>query len=208
MPRRPPIDPHGYYHVGSRGSYGHELYADVVEHEVFLRMYERAAKKYGWETLAWALMKNHYHFVVHLSDGGLSEGMRELNGGFSRWRNEIYGETRMGHLVRHAFFARPLLDEDDVIGTCAYVDANPIVHRRVPTIRLSDWSGLAATLGRAHPRKFHSPAALLQLLDDRPERARRKYRQVVLDEHARGRQVRSPNDVSEVRPPGVIQSAG
>lgn len=206
MPRRQPIDPEGLYHVGSRGSYGQALFADALEHEMFLRMYGRVSSKYRWETLAWALMKNHFHFVVRLADGGLSEGMRELNGGFSRWRNEIYGLTRKGHLVRHAFFARPLIDEADAVGTCAYVDLNPIAHRGSFTARRSDWSGLLATLGRVHPRPFHRPAALLELLDERPEAARRKYRQALLEEHARRRQVPSPNDVFEVEPRSVIQS--
>lgn len=207
MPRRPPIDPEGLYHIGSRGSYGRPLYKDNIEYEIFLRMYARVSSKYRWETLAWALMKNHYHFVVHLSEGGLSEGMRELNGGFSRWRNEIYGQTRKGHLVRHAFFARPLVNEGDVIGTCAYVDLNPIAHRSSATVRSQDWSSLAATLGGAHPRTFHRPAALLELLDEHPERAQRKYRQVVRERHARRSQLPSPNDVFEVPPPHVIQSA-
>lgn len=207
MPRRPPVDPEGLYHVGSRGSYGHALYKDVLEHEVFLRMYERVWAKYRWETLAWALMKNHYHLVIRLTDGGLSEGMRELNGGFSRWRNDVHGLTRKGHLVRHGFFARPLADDADVVGTCAYVDLNPIAHRSSPAPRRSDWSGLMATLGRTHPRRFHRPAALLELVDDRPDAARRKYRQALLEEHVRRRQVPSPNDVFEVEPPSVIQSA-
>ena len=183
------------------------MYSDVLEHEVFLWMYERVSKKYAWDTPAWALMKNHYHFVIHLSDGGLSEGMRELNGGFSRWRNEGHGLTGKGHLVRHAFFARPLEDEADVIGTCSYVDLNPIAHRGSFTVRQTDWSGLTATLGRAHPRRFHRPSALLELLDERPDAARRKYRQILLEEHVRRSQVPSPNDVFELRPAGVIQSA-
>lgn len=170
-------------------------------------MYGRVSVKYRWETLAWALMKNHYHFVIRLTDGGLSEGMRELNGGFSRWRNEVYGLTREGHLVRHAFFARPLVDDADAIGTCAYVDLNPIAHRSSFTTRRSDWSGLLATLGRVHPRPFHRPAALLELLDARPDTARRKYRRTLLDEHARRGQVPSPNDVFEVGPRIMVQSA-
>lgn len=206
VPRRPPIDPVGTYHVGSRGSYGRTLYDRALEHEVFLRMYERVARKYGWDTHAWALVKNHYHFVLRLRDGGLSEGMRELNGGFSRWRNEVDGETRKGHLVRHGFFARSLGDEGDVIGTCAYVDLNPIEHRTALSVRRSDWSGLSATLGMCHPRSFHRPAGILELLSPRPDVARRAYRTILQQEHARRRQVPSPNDVFEVRPAHVIQS--
>jgi REP element-mobilizing transposase RayT len=206
MPRRPPIDPEGTYHVGSRGSYGRALYVNAGQHEVFLWMYERVAKKYGWDTYAWALVQNHYHFVIRLTDGGLSEGMRQLNGGFSRWRNEIDGETGKGHLVRHAFFARRLQGDGDAIRTCAYVDLNPIEHRATFAPRRSDWSGLAATLGMCHPRRFHRPAALLELLSSKPAAARKAYREILQKEHAQRRQVPSPNDVIELRLARMIQS--
>lgn len=171
MPRRPPINSEGFYHVGSRGVYGQTLFANVVEHEVFLLMYTRVSLKYAWRTLTWTLRKNHHHFVIGLTNGGLSEGMRELHGGFSRWRHEIYGQTRMGHLVRHAFFARELFDDGDVIQACVYVDLNPAAKRVSCRPRRADWCGYAATLGLSHPRPFHSPAVLLELLSSQPAEA-------------------------------------
>lgn len=194
VPKRPPIDPAGTYHVGSRGSYGIPMFADAVEHETFLRMYERVAGKYRWRTAAWALMKNHYHFVITLTNGGLSDGMRELNGGFSRWRNEIYGLTRMGHLVRHSFFRRQIKSTDDFVSTCVYVDLNPSAQRSSPAPHSSDWCSQAATLGLAYPRDFHTPAILLQVIDPRPDTARARYRELLQTEHARRRQDPSPND--------------
>ncbi len=124
VPRRPPINPTGYYHVSSRGCYGRTLFDTHAQHEVFLRMYMRSARKYGWETPSWALMENHHHFVIRLTGGGLSEGMRELHGGYSRWIHALYGQTRQGHLFRHAFFARELSTEADVLVACCYVDLN------------------------------------------------------------------------------------
>jgi REP element-mobilizing transposase RayT len=184
----------GTYHIGSRGSYGIPIFEDTIEHEMFLRMYERVAGKYRWRTAAWALMKNHYHFVVRLTDGGLSEGMRELNGGYSRWHNEIRGLTREGHLVRHGFFRRWIATTDDFVGTCVYIDLNPSAKRRSPAPHRSDWCSHAATLGLSHPRSFHAPAILLEALDPRPARARALYRALLQSEHARRRQAPSPND--------------
>lgn len=194
MPRRPPINPEGLYHVGSRGTYGRTLFADASEHELFLWLYARAGRRYGWETLAWTLMKNHHHFVIKLTEGGLSEGLRVVHGNYSRRIHEQYGQTRKGHLFRHAFFARELEDTDDVIWTCAYVDANPGRHRVSPAPRASDWGGYAATLGRKHPRRFHSPSSLLELLDPDPRRARERYRQLVTNRHALEKPAPSPNN--------------
>lgn len=170
------------------------MFADDSEHETFLRMYDRVARKYRWRTLAWALMQNHYHFVVTLTEGGLSEGMRELNGGFSRWRNEMHGQTGKGHLVRHAFFSRRLGSTDDLVGTCVYVDLNPSAHRASAAPRAADWCSHAATIGSSHPRPFHSPSLLLEVLDPRPTAARSHYRELLRTEHARRSQVPSPND--------------
>jgi REP element-mobilizing transposase RayT len=197
MPRRAPIDPEGTYHVGSRGTYGQPLFVTVGEHELFLRMYTRVARKYGWITLTWVLMWNHHHFVVRLADGGLSEGMRELHGGYARWIHAMFDQTRKGHLFRHAFYARRIEDDEDLIGTCRYVDLNPSEHRSSPRPLETDWCGYAATLGLEHPRSFHTPSAFLETIDESPAAARRKYRRFVEEEHARRRQVPSPNDVPE-----------
>jgi hypothetical protein len=48
-----------------------------------------------------------------------------------------------------------------------------------------------------HPRSFHTPSALLEVIDASPTKARRMYRALVEEEHARRRQVPSPNDVTE-----------
>jgi hypothetical protein len=190
MPRRPSINPEGFYHVGTRGVYGLTMFANVVEHQVFLLMYSRVTTKYGLRTLSWVLMKNHHHFVVKLAEGGLSEAMRELHGGYSRWRHEIYGQTGKGHLVRHGFFARELIGADDILSACVYVDLNPAAKRKSCAPRRSDWCGYAATLGLNQPRLFHSPSALLELLSAKPGEARKMYRKLVEQEHARRRSLR------------------
>lgn len=197
MPRRPPVDPSGIYHVGSRGVYGRTLWEDVGQHERFLFLFRRVVRKHALVVLEWTLVKNHHHAVIGLTDGGLSEAMRELHGGYSRWFHAIHEETRKGHLFRHAFFARPLRDDADVIGTCAYVSSNLLEFRDEPLPRRGDWAGYGAIIGIEHAREFHSPQALLALIDGRPDRARAIYHQYVAESHARRRQGHSPNDMPE-----------
>jgi len=195
MPRRPPINPLGYYHVGSRGCYGRTLFETPAQHEVFLRMYARTARKHGWETPSWALMKNHHHFVVRLTQGGLSEGMRELHGGYARWIHALYGQTRQGHLFRHAFFARELTSEADVLLTCCYVDLNASRAGASQLPEATEWCGYRATVGLDHPRPFHTPSILLELISPGPKTAQAAYRRLVHERLAFLSQVPSPNDV-------------
>lgn len=160
-------------------------------------MYTRVARKYRWATIAWALMKNHHHLVIRLTEGGLSDGMRELHGGYSRWIHEMYDQTRKGHLFRHAFFARAIEDEADLLMTCTYVDLNPSINRASAAPLETDWCGYGATIGLAHPRGFHTPSLLLELFGDRPADAQRRYQRHVDGEHARRSPDPSPNDVPE-----------
>jgi hypothetical protein len=194
MPRRPPINPEGYYHVSSRGCYGRTLYETDQQHERFLTMYGRVALKYHWDTLSWALVGNHHHFVIHLNEGGLSEGMRELHGGYSRWIHLVYGQTGQGHLFRHAFFARELKTEGALLVACSYVDLNLATARPGATRDRTRWCGHRATIGLEHPRPFHRPSALLEIIDPRPATAQRTYREFVQNGLALRGQDPSPND--------------
>jgi len=194
MPARPPINPEGYYHVGSRGCYGRTLYANDLQHERFLTMYLRVCRKYHWDTLSWALVDNHHHFVVRLTNGGLSDGMRELHGGYSRWIHLLYGQTRQGHLFRHGFFARELSTEAQVLVACSYVDLNLARPGRPASHGRSRWCGYRATIGLEHPRPFHTPSILLEIIDRRPATAQLAYREFVQDGLALRSQDPSPND--------------
>jgi len=179
MPRRAPIDPEGCYHVSSRGCYGQPLFRTVAHHELFLRIYAHCAQKYGWVTLDWALMKNHHHFVIQLTDGGLSEGMRVLHGTYSRRIHHIYGLTGQGHLVRHAFFARQLATEGEVLVTCRYIDLNATRAGVVERPEDAAWCGHCAIVGLEHPRPFHVPSALLAMINPSPAAAASAYRTFV-----------------------------
>jgi REP element-mobilizing transposase RayT len=194
VPPRPPINPEGYYHVGSRGCYGRTLFANDLQHERFLTMYTRVSVKYHWDTLSWALVDNHHHFVVRLNDGGLSEGMRELHGGYSRWIHLLYGQTGQGHLFRHGFFARELKTEGAVFVACSYVDLNLVTARPGETHGRTRWCGHRATIGLEHPRLFHRPSVLLELLDHRPAVAQLAYGEFVQNGLALRSQDPSPND--------------
>jgi REP element-mobilizing transposase RayT len=199
MPRREPIEPTGWYHVSSRGCYGRTLFHDSSQHEVFLRMYVRVATKHAWRTPAWALMRNHHHFVIRLTSGGLSEGFRELHGGFSRWLHEQQGLTGQGHLFRHAFFARQLKTDAAALVACAYVDLNATRARVARTPEETVWCGYRATIGLDHPRPFHTPADVLELLSDDAQAARAGYRRLVHERLVLRALVPSPNDGSYAR---------
>lgn len=181
MPRRPPFNPNGYYHVSTRGNFGEPLFRTPGEHELYLELYERYARKFGWTTLAWTLMWNHHHFVIRLTGDGLSEGMRAINHGFSRRINAAYGRTGKGHLVRHSFFAGEIASQEYLLAALRYVDLNAVEAGLCQRPRDWPWCGHAAALGLAKARRFHDVRATLHLFSRRLDVARVRYAELVRD---------------------------
>jgi len=181
MPPRGPIDPEGYYHISTRGNFGQPLFQTPGEHELYLELYAKYALKFGWITLTWSLIWNHHHFLVRLTDGGLSDGMRLINHGFSRRMNAVYGRTGQGHLVRHCFYAGEIVDEAHLLSTCRYIDLNAVAAHQCERPEDWPWCGYAANIGLAHARRFHQPSELLLHFDRTPQRARWEYRRFVLE---------------------------
>ena len=181
MPRRPPIDPDGYYHVTSRGNFGQALFRSPADHELYLHLYGRVAAKLGWVTLAWTLLWNHHHFLIKLTDGGLSDGMRTINHSFSRRLNGMAGLTGTGHLFKHGFYAGEIESERHLLATCRYIELNAVT--ALPDTKLEEWpwSGYRAAVGLEHPRPFHQVSRLLELFGPTPKSAHKAYRHFVED---------------------------
>ena len=181
MPRRPPIDPVGTYHVSTRANYGAPIFETTDHCEMYLRLFTKSVEEFGWVVLDWCLIWNHHHFLIRLTNGGLSEGMRKANHGFSRRMNAIGGQTNRGHLVRHGFHAGAIASEAHLFQVCRYIAHNPVAAGLCARPEDWRWSGCRATLGLAHPRPFHAASELLALFGPTPGSARSAYRRHLQD---------------------------
>jgi REP element-mobilizing transposase RayT len=181
MAKRRIVDPTGLYHVYSRGNFRQTIFPDHEHYLAFLRRLEKASRRRAWLILDWCLIPNHFHLIVQLQDGGLSEGMRELKGGFSRWSNAQFDRTRTGHLFQNRFGSK-LVDSDAYFSALtSYVPNNPVLADLADVPEDWPWSGYRATMGLEHPYRFHQPSELLKYFGDRPETAVERYRQHVQD---------------------------
>jgi REP element-mobilizing transposase RayT len=135
--------------------------ASVCEPYGFLQLYERVSSRRRWTTLDWVLLHNHIHFLVKLSASGLSEGMQELVGGYSRWFNRKKGRTGEGHTFKNRFFSKQVASDSQLVTLCAYIALNPVEAGLCSDPAGWEWSGYPATVGRAEPTPFHDVDALL-----------------------------------------------
>jgi len=179
------VDPAGYVHVGSRGNFGQALYEDPSHRSAFLYLYSRVAHDWNWTTLAYCLMTNHYHFVIKLRDGGLSEGMQQLNGAFSRRMNALHDRTGGGHLFKNRFDATPVETDAHLLEACRYVVLNPVFAGLCARPEDSTWSSYRASAGLDVPPPFLAVDELLALFGTRVDAAREAYVVFVAEGHAR-----------------------
>jgi putative transposase len=169
-------DPTGLYHVMSRGNFRQRVFLDEDHYVRGVHYVDQASHRYGWVVLDWCFMPNHYHLVIQLTDGGLSDGMRELNGCFSRWSNSRTGRTGTGHLWKNRFRSLDVKREAHFWAVTRYVPINPVAGDLTPVPDDWPWSGFRATMGIDFPYRFHQPNELLRYFAAEPDVARERYR--------------------------------
>jgi len=165
----------------SRGNYRQTIFPDDDHYAKFVRLLTRVSRKQRWIILDWCLMPNHFHLAVQLVEGGLSGGMQELNGCYSRWSNSLSGRTGTGHLVKNRFKGIPLKRDAHFWSVLRYIPLNPVKGKLVKHPADWPWSGYRATVGLEHPYPFHQPAQLLRFFAATPKVALRRYRQFIED---------------------------
>lgn len=183
-----------FCHVISRGNNRGAIVRDDWDREQFLRLGAAAALKHRWIVVAYCLMSNHYHLVVRLPHGGLSEGIQELNSGFARLMNRKHG--RLGHLFQQRFHSEPITDDSHLREVARYVPLNPVRAGICADPSGYPWSSYRATVGLDHPRLGLSSACLLELFGRTPELARSAYAAFVSEGHV----TVSDTEIGRLRP--------
>ena len=76
--------PGAVYHVTSRGDRREPIFVDDHDRLGFLDVVAQALSRFDAEILAYCLMGNHYHFVLHTRRANLSLLMRHINGVYTQ----------------------------------------------------------------------------------------------------------------------------
>ena len=86
------------YHITSRGNARQPIYLDNGDRFTFLDILSRTIERTSWICHAFCLMTNHYHLVLETPLANLSNGMRELNGNYTKsfnWRHQKIGRAHV-----------------------------------------------------------------------------------------------------------------
>ena len=162
--------PGATYHVTSRGDRREPIYRDDADRVAQLQVVGAAMDRFEAKVLAYCLMGNHYHLIVHTPQANLSALMRQLNGVYTQVFNRRH--RQVGHLFQGRFKAI-LVDTDAyLLALCRYVERNPVAAGLVASPGDWAWSSYRAHVGRADAPPWLDTAALYaQLLGAPPQDA-------------------------------------
>ncbi len=138
--------PGAIYHVTSRGDRREAIYQDDVDKQAQLDVIAQALDRFDAQLLAYCLMGNHYHLVLHTRQGNLSRLMRHVNGVYTQRYNRRH--SVVGHLLQGRFKAI-LVDRDAyLLALCRYVERNPVAAGIVSDVAEWPWSSYRAHIGQ------------------------------------------------------------
>lgn len=139
-----------YYHVFNRGVEKRDIFLDKYDYSRFLKsikefnqiepsisLYIKSkTSSVGVkplqndalvEIVAYNLLPNHFHFILkQLSDGGISEFMKRIGGGYTGYFN--HRNKRNGSLFQGRFKAIHINSNEYLLHLSAYVNGNNVIH--------------------------------------------------------------------------------
>lgn len=137
MPRRvTPLEVGEYYHVYNRGCNRDPIFITPDNYLFFLTRARDLVVRASAEIVAYCLMPNHYHFLVHLLTDGFSDSMQQLGVSYSKAFNKQQG--RVGPRFQGPFRAI-IVDRDEyLLHLSRYIRLNPLAVGLVS--RAEEWS--------------------------------------------------------------------
>jgi len=125
MGRNPRIEFEGaIYHVMSRGNRREPVFLDDYDNRIFLDALEEVCARTGWRVHAFVLMGNHYHLLIETPEANLVDGMRWLQGTYTKRFNVRH--KQWGHLFQSRYKALLVDPDGDYFQTVSsYIHLNP-----------------------------------------------------------------------------------
>lgn len=124
-----------YYHLYNRGNNFQPIFFERENYLYFLRQLRKYLLAETLEIVAYCLMPNHYHLLVHLKTDDLSGQMQRFALSYTKAINKRY--SRVGSLFQGRFKAVHVDRNEYLLHLSRYIHLNPVAARLVQ--RPDDW---------------------------------------------------------------------
>jgi putative transposase len=177
--------PDAYYHVTCRGNERKDIFRDQEDQKEFFRLLARSVDIYEVKLLTYALMPNHFHFLVCTPKGNLSDFMRHFNISYTGAFNRKY--ERSGHLYQGRYKAF-LIDADNyLLEVSRYIHLNPLrmklkepLKKRWQDLARNNWTSFPGYLNQKHRKAFVHYHTILDYFGGESPKSSNEYRKFVV----------------------------
>lgn len=148
MARLPRVDiGNNLYHVINRANARLQVFFKEEDYKLFEDLLQEAVKKYNMRLLAYCLMPNHFHLVLHSkNDGDVQKFMQWLTLTHTqRWHIQNKS-TGTGHLYQGRYKSFLIEEDNHLLAVIRYVERNPLKANLVQKIENWDFSSLSKWL--------------------------------------------------------------
>ena len=165
-----------WHHVMNRGARKAPIFRHVDHCTLFLSILGEAVERFGVEIHAYSLMPNHYHLLVRVPLGNLSQCLRHINGTYTQWLNRRHAWD--GPVFRGRFRSQLIEKEDYLRLLIAYIHLNPLKAGLVTKIDSSAWTSHLAYMGKESGPDWLRSDVFLDLFD-----GKKALREFILSVH-------------------------
>jgi REP element-mobilizing transposase RayT len=113
-----------YYHLYNRGNKREPIFFEWENYRFFLTRLRRYFTSSSADIVAYCLMPNHYHLLVHLHQDDIGKAMHPLGMGYAKAINKRY--ERAGHLFQGQFQAKHVETTAQLLYLSCYIHLNPV----------------------------------------------------------------------------------
>jgi putative transposase len=129
-----------YYHVYSRGVRKLPIFVNEKEFLKVFFVFDDALKKYRFELCDFAIMNNHYHFLIQTFENRdeISKLMQYVNSRIAKYFNSRNGFS--GHVFEEVFCSGVVHDRLSLLRLIRYIERNPVKAGLVKECQSWDWT--------------------------------------------------------------------
>ena len=162
-----------------RGIERRKIFSEVTDKKDILSRLGEGLEQSNSQCLAWALMSNHYHLLVRVSDQPLSKLMSRLLSGYATQYN--IRKKRSGYVFQNRYKSILCNEEEYLLELVRYIHLNPLKAKIVRTLSELDryrWTGHSGIMEN-YVQPWQATNEVLRLFARQTKPAKIRYREFV-----------------------------
>lgn len=107
-----------------RGAGKRCVFEDDNDRIAFLDRCVRYSNRHHTHLIAWVLMGNHFHLLIHAELEDMVNFMRSLGTSYAQYFNGAH--THVGHVFQNRYTSLPVETDEQLLATIRYIHLNPL----------------------------------------------------------------------------------